>query len=102
MTQGAGLLLTPPRLGQQQEAQAWATAQIHHNLSWRQRGCGGAQFSMSPREVLKSSTPLGVTQGMAFLSLLQQTLQKPACREKERRVSPMILGGSQPSPPAFP
>lgn len=43
----AGLLLTPVGLGQQQEAQAWAVSQIHHNLSWGQRGCG-AHFLISP------------------------------------------------------
>lgn len=30
---GAGLSLTPPGLGQQQEAQAWAVSQFHHNFS---------------------------------------------------------------------
>lgn len=52
---GAGLLLTPPGLGQQQEAQAWAGSQIHHNLSWGQRGCGEPTFPSAHKEVQRAS-----------------------------------------------
>lgn len=50
----AGLLLTPAGLGQQQEAQAWAISQIHHNLSWGQRGCGESTSSSAHREVQRA------------------------------------------------
>lgn len=81
---GAGLLLTPPGLGQQQEAQAWAVSQIHpvsqihHNLSWRQRGCGKPTSSSAHKRSreLSSKAPRGVTWENS-LSLQQGHLQKP-------------------------
>lgn len=81
---GAGLLLTPPGLGEQPEAQAWAGAQIHHNLSWRQRGCGepnspSAQGSFSKAVLLRGAPP-GVTCAMVCLSLQQAALHKPTQR----------------------
>lgn len=47
----AGSSLMPAGLGRQQEAQAWAVSQIHHNLSWGQRGCGEPTSPSAHKEV---------------------------------------------------
>lgn len=77
---GTGLLLTPPGLGQQQEAQAWAVSQIHHNLSWGQRGCGEPTSPSAHKEVQRAflKGTLGCHMGELFV-LQQGHLQKPTC-----------------------
>lgn len=66
----AGLLLTPVGLGRQQEAQAWAVSQIHHNLSWGQRGCGEPPSSSAHREVQRAflKGALGCHMGEFFVT----------------------------------
>lgn len=97
---GAGLLLTPPGLGQQQDVQAWTVSQIcpvfqiHHNLSWGQRGCGEPTSPSAHKETqrafLKGAS--GCHMGRTLCHFSQDTSKHQPVGGGERRVNSGVAG----------